>query len=309
MSADKLTVTIGIPANNEAATISTLLESIANQVRDSFVLEKVIVACDGCTDSTAQVAKEFTSCTVIDDGQRLGQAGRLSEFYKLNTSDVFITFDADTKLANNYVLEELVKPFASKDVGIVGGNPIPYKAQNLFENIVVTWIRVWYETRKNLFNGTSIHNHNGKISAVRKEAVDNFVIPNDVYANDDFLYISVIRRGFKFAFAPKAIVLYRAPNNIRDYFLQHGRFVSLKDRMFEYFGDEVKEMYYVPIDYKLKAVVHVALRSPLYLSFAIVFETILRKFKDRLIEHYKGVSWTEASSTKDINKDLGGAFS
>ncbi len=308
MNASKLTVTIGIPAHNEEATIATLLNSIKTQVQTSFILEKVIVACDGCTDTTAQVAHAFKNCQVIDDGRRLGQAGRLSEFYKLNTSDIFITFDADTQLANAYVLEELVKPFTDRQVGIVGGNPIPYKAQTFFEQIIVTWLRVWYETRKNLFKGLTIHNHNGKISAVRKEAIQDFCIPNDVFANDDFLYISVINKGFTFAFAPKAVVLYRAPNSIPDYFLQHGRFVSLKERMFDYFGNEVKGLYYVPKSYKLKALIFVALRSPIYLALAILFESILRKYKARLIEHYKGVSWTEASSTKVINTSLGGAF-
>ena len=308
MNKDKLTVTIGIPAHDEESTIGILLASINKQEIKSFNLEQVIVACDGCSDNTAEVAAEFTNVKVINDGRRLGQAGRLSEFYKLNTSDIFITFDADTQLAHNFVLEELVNGFLDTSVGIVGGNPIPYRPQTFFERIVITWLRVWYETRKNYLGGKNIHNHNGKISAIRKEAIKDFNIPNNVYANDDFLYISVIKRGYKFAFAPKAVVLYRAPSTLSDYFLQHGRFVTLKEKMFDYFGDDVREYYYIPSSNKLKALLTVGIKSPIYLALAIVFELILRKYKDRLIEHYKGVSWTKATTTKVISQTLGGAF-
>ena len=54
---------------------------------------------------------------IIDDGRRLGQAGRLNEFYKINKSDIFITFDADVILGNGYVIDEIVKNSMSRMSG------------------------------------------------------------------------------------------------------------------------------------------------------------------------------------------------
>jgi glycosyltransferase involved in cell wall biosynthesis len=56
---NKLTVTIGIPAYNEEKSISNLLDSIIEQTQKDYVLEKVIVACDGCTDKTSEVVSEY----------------------------------------------------------------------------------------------------------------------------------------------------------------------------------------------------------------------------------------------------------
>ena len=55
----KQTVTIGIPAHNEAENISYLLRSILRQKQRNYKLEKIIVVCDGCTDNTEDKVKQF----------------------------------------------------------------------------------------------------------------------------------------------------------------------------------------------------------------------------------------------------------
>ncbi len=305
---NKPTITIGIPAHNEERTISNLLESISTQDSSHYKLDKVYVACDGCSDNTAKIAGNFRNVTIIDDGYRKGQAARLSEFYALNKSDIFVTFDADVVLEHKNVLNEIVKSFKNPIVGIVGGNPIPFVPTNLVEKFIVTWLEIWYLTRKDYKEGRNIHNHNGKVSAVTREAIEGVIIPADIYSNDDFLFVSIVKKGFVFEFAQNARVLYKVPNNLKDYFLQHGRFISLKENIIKYFGDDTEDIYIIQSKYKIKAFVKVFFKHPINTSIAVLFEAYLRLFKDKLKEKYEGVSWTKADSTKGAATTLKGAF-
>lgn len=52
------TLTIGIPAYNEAHAVARLLNSIARQVLDSSKILELIVEIDGATDETFKVVSE-----------------------------------------------------------------------------------------------------------------------------------------------------------------------------------------------------------------------------------------------------------
>src|SRR3989344_8253027 len=117
----KPTVTIGIPAHNEEKNIAALLDSILKQRRQTYILESIIIATDGCTDGTVRVVKKYQKknrlIKLVDDGKRLGLAGRLNLFVRLNKSDFIINFDADTVLGHERTVEEIVKGFEGKKVG------------------------------------------------------------------------------------------------------------------------------------------------------------------------------------------------
>ena len=166
---DLPTITIGIPAYNEEGNIAKLLESILRQKALSYSLDSIIVACDGCTDNTARIVKDISKerkiIKLLDDGQRLGKSKRLNQFYSIVNSDIFVAFDADVVLAGNNVLEEIVKAFDGRKVGLVGGRDIPFPTNRIFEKIVVTASTLWYGIRKNVANGDTVFNHIGRISA------------------------------------------------------------------------------------------------------------------------------------------------
>src|SRR5688572_21677183 len=109
----KLTVSIGIPAHNEEGNIAQLLDTIIKQRQNSYILEQIYVACDGCTDKTAKIvskyAKRYKFIKLIDDKKRLGKAERLNTMYQLNKSDFILIFDADLLLDTNNEIELMVK--------------------------------------------------------------------------------------------------------------------------------------------------------------------------------------------------------
>jgi cellulose synthase/poly-beta-1,6-N-acetylglucosamine synthase-like glycosyltransferase len=303
MKKQKLTITVGIPAHNEEANIGHLLDCLYGQkVDDNYEIKNIIVACDGCTDNTALVAanksKIDTRIKVINDGERLGQSGRLNLFYKNVKEDVFITFDADTLLDNSHVINEIASQFEDPKVGLVGGNDTPNKPRNIIEKIGAVWVLSWYKMRKNLNNGDTVHNHKGCVSAGRISFLKRLKIPKDIFANDDFLYFSCIQLGYKFRFAEKAIVYYRIPSTFTDYMTQTTRFLNLKHRIASHFGDWVYDLYHVPLKNKIYGLTATFIFHPLLTILAITFQVIQRLSKNHYTENYSGISWKEIKSSK-----------
>lgn len=299
----KIKISIGIPAHNEELNIKRLLMSILSQkVDDRFEIKKIIVACDGCTDNTSKIVKSIKNIdsriSVIDDGKRLGQSGRLNNFYKLLTEDIFITFDADTRLSDNHVVNEIAKKFIDEKVMLVGGNDTPDIPRNFIEKVGSVWVESWYIMRRNINDGDTVHNHKGCVSAGRLSFLKKLHIPKDVFANDDYLYFSCKEKGFKFEFAEKAVVYYRIPSNFKEYMTQTTRFLGLKHRIPKYFGEKVYEYYKIPFKNKIIGITKEMIKEPFYMTIAIFMQVFQRIYKNKYSENYSGVSWKEIKSSK-----------
>ena len=299
---NKISITIGIPAYNEEDNIGKLLDSIISQKGSRYNIEKIIVACDGCTDKTAEIVEKYidkhNNIYLINDGLRLGQAGRLNEFYKINKSDIFITFDADTVLGHRYVVNEIAECFEDKKVGLVGGADTPASAKSFVQKIANIWVDAWYEMRSDYNNGVTVHNHKGCVSAGKKEFLKKITIKNNVVGNDDFLYFSAKRMGYKFKFARKTIVYYKTPSGFEDYFQQTTRFLSAKHKVASYFGDWVYAEYKLPVLRKIRGLMIEFLKEPVFLPIAVLFQVLLRIIKYKYQEDFKNGLWIRIASTK-----------
>lgn len=296
------TVTIGIPAHNEEINIPRLLDSIIKQRKSNFTIESLTVACDGCTDNTANIVRGYSEkypwIKVIDDNQRLGQAGRLNNFFRANNSDIFITFDADIILAHDHVIEELVKAFNSPKIGLVGGLDTAAKPQTFFEKIAVTWTQVWVRTKMDINGGINIHNHHGFISAFSRELCKVAEIKPKILANDDCAFFEAITHGFEFNFARNAEVIYRCPNNLKDYLKQTARLLHGKDMIAAQYGNWVYPYYDVPIKYKVKGLLETFIRKPFLTIFAVILQIYLRLNKNKFLEKFENGFWTATKSSK-----------
>jgi len=299
---NKKTITIGIPAHNEEKSICKLLDSILRQKRNFYNLEKLIIACDGCVDNTAKIAesyaRKYAFVEIIDDGRRLGQAGRLNEFYKISQSDIFVTFDADAVLGGDTVIDEIVKLFNEDNVGLVGGCDKPAAPKNFLQKSAVAWVNVWDEARHEFRGGDTVHNHHGCVSAIRGDIAKGIETPSSVIANDQFLYYMIKKLGYDFRFAEQATVYYKVPSNFKDYFIQSVRFVTIKDRVFGYFGKEIEREYPIPLENKIRALVKIFFRKPFYLIAGIFLQVIIRISKNFFKEEYENGIWKTAESSK-----------
>ena len=276
----KPTVTIGIPAYNEEANIGNLLKSLVSQNTGSFKLESILVANDASTDNTVKMVKKYARkyklIKLIDDGKRLGKATRLNNFYKSIESDILISFDADVILANNGVLEEIIKTYENNKVGLVGGYDKPANPRNWVEKMCATWIEVWDQARTNLKDPHIVHNHISRISSSKRELFKKVRYAKDLVEDDPYLYLKAKEMGYEFRFASRAVVYYRVPATLGDFFKQSARFLSSKGRLARIFGDWIYEEFEISSSDKINALWVIFKKEPIYLPIAIFFQIILR---------------------------------
>ncbi len=298
------TVTVGIPAHNEQNNIAQLLEGVLSQKGNSFLLTKVVVLCDGCTDKTVSIVSKYKKknkkIELRDDGLRVGKTSRLNELFTSTNTDICITFDADIKLNDVNVIEELVKKFRDKNIGLVGGSNLPLPPKSFFEKVVVAWLILWYEVRKNYNNGNTIHNHLGCITAMSRSLYKKTIIPLTISADDDYLYFNALTQNYKFAHAAHAKVYFRSASTLKDFFLQHSRFLTLKNNIHSHYGNWVNNYYYIPIEIKLKILIKEFLKNPFYLSLSVILQLLLLIHIKFTKFNYSNGMWKIAISSKQI---------
>ncbi len=303
MNKKLFTVTIGIPAHNEAQNIIHLLHSILKQENNLYNLKKILVVCDGSTDATASkvlsLSKKYPVIQLVDDGKRLGKPQRLNQMYQMNTSDILVNLDGDIMLGNTKVIDALVKPFYNPQIWLVTGNYQPIPAQNFIEKLINTQHRLWYEIRKDVNKGNSIHNSYGCVAALRDNLAKTITYPNDTISNSHYLYFSTLQQGGDFKFVKDAIVYYYSPNNVHDYLLQINRSVSEKAKNAHFFGKWVHEQYAIPKKYKLKGLFRMLFTEHIYTLLTILFHYYLNTFaKRKTPTRSKKALWQMVSSTK-----------
>ncbi len=296
------TVTIGIPAHNEAKGIKKMLLSVLAQKHTRHQLDRIIVACDGCTDDTAAVVRslmaEHPEIELIDDGLRLGQIGRLNQFYGLATSDIFITFDGDIELEGDSVIDTLVSAFVDETIGLVGGEGKPRTPRFFWERVFVTWIEVWAEMRRGISGGDSVHNHQGCISALARPLYRQMVIPVEAVSNDEYLYFRTLELGYRFAYASEAVVRYTCPTTLGDNLKQSARFISTKHRLESLFSFDILPYYAVSLGDKFTGLLKVFVRKPFWTTLALTMQVVLRLGNRFFVEQYRGGFWTQVQTSK-----------
>ncbi len=300
-----VTVTIGIPAHNEEANIAYLLESILRQKGDNFVIEKIYVLCDGCTDATAKRARKFSKkhpiITVLDDGKRKGKIGRLNQLYRMNKSKFVFSFDGDVVLKGHKVIERMISAFKAKRVVLVSGNNQPVKAETLIERIYNAGFRMWYEIRKDYKGGNNIANIHGCAVALECSFAKSFKFPKKADITDPgFLFLMAKERKGGFRYVKDAVVHFRSVNNLGDFFLQGTRNLKAKHATAEYFGDWVYEEYYIPKKYKVKGIIKMLFTDPVFTALSLILGLWLRVFPPGQLELETNAIWEVTKSTKRV---------
>lgn len=303
-SQKKFTVTVGIPAYNEEANIQNVLALVMSQRQELFILERIIVASDGSTDRTNALVRDFSIThpliELVAYNERKGKPARLNQMYAMNTSDIFVQFDADISLKGNNVINEMLWYFQDEEVAIVAGNGQPLPGQNITEKITRASELLWYEVRKDWRDGHNIYNNGGCAFALRKSFAQTFQMPARTIGDQHFIYLFCIQQKKKFRFAKNAVVNYRTPATIMDFFIQAKRSLSERRIISGFFDFSITKEYTIPCFYKIRAIFNMLRHQPLYTSLAIFSQILLRILpikKDPL--HARGI-WESIRSTKTL---------
>ena len=196
-------VTVLITAFNEEAAIREKLENTLAIDYPSSKLE-ILLASDGSTDGTEQIAREFTERGVVVFRQegRVGKTMTQNKAVELAKGEIVLFSDATT-LYSADVFKNILPPFADQSVGCVAGRLIytDQESSNVGKGARSYWS---YETfiKAAESRACSLIGASGCLYAVRKTAYE----PMYAEACSDFLICTdIYRRGMRSVFAPEAV--------------------------------------------------------------------------------------------------------
>ncbi len=304
----KIHVAIGIPVFNEEANIRHLLLSLFQQKHDTFVLDKIIVVCDGSTDDTVSIvknlSKQYLKLTCIYDPIRRGVTYRTQQLIDLNTSDILVFFDGDTVPHDSYTLGQLVAVFSDASIQLATARLEPIHPYTGFEHMLFAWRSVWDALAHKWKNGDNIYNFRGVGIAIRKDFAKSVRLPKGITgASSHFLYFSAKRRSLKTVFCKTASIYYRLATTLSDYLLQLNRGQHDDHILKSMFPEIYEAEYSIPIRIRIynifKNMIYIPLNTIMGLAFHIVIPFLNRQAKPS----DKNGTWGSVKSTKILMQD------
>ena len=211
-------VSVVIPAYNEAAVLARALASLLDQTHRPH---EVIVVDDGSTDGTPAIARGFGGVTLLEQ-QHEGSGAARNRGAAAATGDVLVFVDADMRFRRDF-LAHLVAPIARREA-IGTFHPTEYVA-----NPQDRWARLW--------------NLNQRLPVTRKlpadgparQAVFRAVLRSEFLRVGGFVAggydddRSLARRlGTLAAAAPGAVAYHTNPRRLREIY-RHARWIGASD--------------------------------------------------------------------------------
>ncbi|MCC7051948.1 MAG: glycosyltransferase [Gemmatimonadaceae bacterium] len=210
-------VSVIVPAFNESKVIAMTIRSLLAQ-RYAGALDVVVVD-DGSPDDTGAIA-----AAAFRDDPRVtvhvkkngGKASALNFGIKRAAGEIVVCLDADTVFEPD-TIAELVAPLRDAGVGAVAGNA---KVGNRL-NLITRWQALEYVTSQNvdrrafdLLNCITVVP--GAVGAWRRSAVlEAGGFTHDTLAEDQDATIELRKRGWRIAYADRAIAWTEAPDSFR----------------------------------------------------------------------------------------------
>ncbi|HTK63731.1 MAG TPA: bifunctional polysaccharide deacetylase/glycosyltransferase family 2 protein [Pseudonocardia sp.] len=203
------TVTVVVPAFNEAETIAATVRSL---VAGDYPVE-VIVVDDGSSDRTSEVVRELALPGVQVMRQlNAGKPSALNAGILAAHGDIVVMMDGDTIFEPGTV-RNLVAPFADPAVGAVAGNARVADVKSL----IARWQHIEYVIGFNIDRRVQdawqvITTVPGAVGAFRREALlEVGGVSDDTLAEDTDLTIALGRAGWRVVYQPTARAWTDAP--------------------------------------------------------------------------------------------------
>lgn len=306
----KLTLSIGIPAHNEEGNIAQLLEAVIKQKQHSYILEKIYVVCDGCTDKTAEIAskyaKQYKYIKLINDKKRFGKAERLNTIYKMNTSDLLLTFDADVIPERNIEIDVMVKEMIkNKNVNVVGGRFIPVKPITLmgwFSYIsYVSFEDAWMRIN----SGNNYYMLMGAANLIRNELTKQFTYPKGTISDQNYLYAMATKNNkVGVRFAKSSRILFKTVDSFKDWRVSGVRSVVMdKQNIVEFMGKDVLKLYSMPKHLFMQSLIKYFFKYPFYTVGSVILNIYIRLFPLKRLMPKNGI-WTLTESNKKLTVNI-----
>ncbi len=217
-----LSVTVLVPAHNEAATIQQVVRSCRHQ---TYLAEKVVVIDDGSTDDTARLARDAGAQVVTSTGGSKARA--LNVGLGEVTSDLVVAVDADTFLAPD-AINELVATIEEGYDGTCAA-VLPQQGRGLFvraRRFEYVLARRWLKRVESTLG--RVHVLSGAAFCFRTSALRAIGgVPLDVpIAEDMDLTWTLQGAGYRIGYSPRAVAYTREPETLGEYVGQTQRWAA-----------------------------------------------------------------------------------
>lgn len=272
------TITIGIPAYNEEANIAHLLHDLLRQHGQGFIMERIIVMSDGSSDETAIRARSIPDdrIQVVDDGLRKGKSMRQNDIIDMATSDVLVFLDADIIIEDEYFLDQLTRPILEGRADLTSCSLQEIHPKNFLESM----LHASMEFKRIVFGafrgGKNMYCCAGPVRALSGNLYRSMRFRPGI-ADDMYTYLFALQNGFEFSFIPEAIVHYKLPETLADYFRQSFRYNSYLDQANSYFEkDFITENTKIPLVSYLFAGLAVLLKYPVSFPGYVILKIVTR---------------------------------
>jgi len=223
-------VSLVFAAHNEARVIEQKMRNCKTLDYPADRIE-ILVGCDGCTDSTATLARQarVPNARVIEISNRGGKPATLNLLVPLAQGEIVVLCDSNTMLEPGTLLS-LVRHFEEGNVGCVCGELRLVDRGQKRSSEGFYWryetMLKFLESRLNMLVGA-----NGGIFAIRRELFSP--LPADAII-DDFLVAMRIRdAGYRVVYDPEAVAVEELADGVRHEFRRRvrigaGNFRALK---------------------------------------------------------------------------------
>lgn len=298
---EKIKVSIGIPAYNEEGNIKQLLVNLLNQKQDNYELCEIIVASDGSSDNTVELANSINDARikVLDNKDRKGQAERQNQILDTFTAPILVLLNADILPAHDTFISTFIRPLLDQGrIGLVGCLGTPAKPRTFFEKTLAWSVGVKDRAELAYNNSDNIYLCRGFARAFSRECAKSFVWETSI-GEDVFSYLAAKKQGFSFSLALEANCYYRLPDNFRDHLKQSVRYRQSKNILSSFFGKAVVEnAYSIPTSLLLREFVRSGVLHPI-LCLSYVF-TFIRSVASSHFANNVSQTWEASKSSKTI---------
>lgn len=197
------TVTIIMAVHDGVAWMSRKLANLSELNYPHDHLEVVIV-CDGCTDETARLCRDFSGLRVhvLEFEQRRGKAACLNDAVDAAEGEVLLMTDVRQRL-NPESLRELVADLSDPTVGAVSGELCLIDAKTGFARSVDAYWRYEKMIRQAESSTGSMIGVTGALYALRRTLYQP--LPEGTVLDDVLIPMRVAAAGWRVIFEPRAL--------------------------------------------------------------------------------------------------------
>lgn len=293
------TISIGIPAFNEAANIKQLVMSLLRQKQVGFTLKEIIVASDGSSDQTVAILQSLNEpkLVVLDNKDRKGQAARQNQILKKVSSDVLVLVNADVVIDDLNFLVHITAPILKGQADLVSTSIGTVPSETFIGQTLNYSLDMKNRAFEGHLKGQNIYTCHGAARAFSRDLYRQFEFQASV-GEDAYSYLYCVVNGCQYVFTPRTVVKIKSPTTLKDHQNQSVRFFQTDRKLKQYFATQVlQKAYQLPASLVVKSYLQFLFGHPIHaLAYAlIVLDMKILSYRLDLTAN----TWTIAHSSKN----------